>query len=129
MTRLHQLYKARCYVFNRNAFALTKFTEYFHANNYSLFERKKDNCTVCAVYEVGNVTKETFENHQKLKNDALKLKKNDKTTADGNSTFVITTDTESMLTAPHNDANVMFFSFEAKPPQFHVLRFKFTQCF
>ena len=46
MTRLHQLYKARCYAFNRNAFALTKFTEYFHPNNYSLFKRKKDNCNV-----------------------------------------------------------------------------------
>ena len=82
---------------------------YFHANNYSLFKRTKDNCNVCTAYEVGNVTKEIFGNHQKLKNDALKLQEIDKTTADRNSTFVITADTESLLTAPPDDANIMFF--------------------
>ena len=80
-----------------------------NANNYLLFKRKKDNCNICTAYKMGNTTEETFNNHQKLKEDGFKLKENDKASADGTFTFVITADTESLLTAPHNDANIMFF--------------------
>ena len=44
-----------------------------------------------------------------MKTDGFNRKEEDKESADGKTIFVITADTESLLTAPHNDANIMFF--------------------
>ena len=66
-------------------------------------------CNTCIAYQEGNVDEEKFLNHQKLKNEALDLKEHDKVSADNITKFVITADTESLLTAPSNDAGIMFF--------------------
>ena len=81
-----------------------KFTKH-----YSLFWRKKDRCNTCVGYDEGNVDANLFEAHQKRKDNGFELKEKDKQLTDGVSRFVITADTESLLTAPCNSANVMFF--------------------
>ena len=47
MTKLYEIYKARCIAFGRLPFSIYKFTEYFKDQNYSLFRRKKDRCNTC----------------------------------------------------------------------------------
>ena len=59
-------------------------------------------------YEERNISQLDFQKHQDLKNKGLALKQVDKDSADA-STFVITADTEALLTSPNNDANIMFF--------------------
>ena len=66
-------------------------------------------CNTCISHREGNITDEKFQAHQKLKTDALELKENDKLSADNVGKFVVTADTESLLTAPSNDAGIMFF--------------------
>ena len=66
-------------------------------------------CNTCVAHREGNVTEEQFLEHQKLKTDALNLKEQDKISADNIEKFVITADTESLLTAPSNDAGIMIF--------------------
>ena len=66
-------------------------------------------CNTCVGYDEGNVTQEVFNEHQKRKNEGFKLKDSDKAAADGKTTFVITADTEALLLAPYNFANIMFF--------------------
>ena len=109
MAKLYDIYKARCRALNRDSFGIKKFVTYFNDNNYSLFKRKKDNCNTCIGYEEGNVSQHDFDEHQALKTDGFNRKEEDKESADGKTIFVITADTESLLTAPHNDANIMFF--------------------
>ena len=52
ITKLHQVYKARCGAFGKRHFAITKFKEYFDNNNFSLFKRKKDMCNICITKNV-----------------------------------------------------------------------------
>ena len=66
-------------------------------------------CNTCVSYHVGNISQDDYNAHVKLKNDGLELKENDKTTANNMTTFVITADTESLLTAPHNASKMIFF--------------------
>ena len=42
MGKLHDAYKELCQERKRNSFSITKFSEYFNDNNFSLFRRKKD---------------------------------------------------------------------------------------
>ena len=60
-------------------------------------------------YHVGNISQDDYNAHIKLKNDGLELKENDKKTDNNMTTFAITADTESLLNAPHNESNMMFF--------------------
>ena len=107
---LHEIYQARCRAFGKQPFSITKFNEYLNDKNYSLFKRMKDLCNVCVGYEEGNVTTEEFDIHQAKKEETLNLKNRDKKSAANDSTkAVITADTESLVMAPLNDANIMFF--------------------
>ena len=45
MTKLYEIYKARCAALQRNAFSIFKFSEYFKDHNFSLFKRKKIGAT------------------------------------------------------------------------------------
>ena len=109
MTKLHEVYKARCEALNMNPFSIKKFTEYFKDNNFSLFKRKKDVCNKCMAYDEGNISVADFADHQKLRKDALDLKDLDKSKADNVSNMVITADTEALLLAPLSEASIMFF--------------------
>ena len=57
----------------------------------------------------GNVSQETFDEHQNKKNAGFQLKENDKLDADIITAVLLTADTESLLVAPLNYANAMFF--------------------
>ena len=109
MSRLHELYVTRCHILAKNNFSICKFTEYFKANNFSLFKRKKDRCNTCVGHEEGNVADDLWTEHQMRKNEGFALKEKDKEMADNNYVFVITADTEALLTVPRNNANIMFF--------------------
>ena len=109
MNKLHDVYAGRCRAFGNKHFSICKFTEYFKGNNFSLFKRKKDRCNTCVGNEEGNISDIVWNEHQKRKNEAFALKEEDKLLADNRSTFVITADTEALLTAPRNNANIMFF--------------------
>ena len=109
LRKLYEIYKSRCIALHSSQFSYWKFSEYFHENRFSIFKRKKDTCNTCVGYDEGNVTREVFNQHQKRKNEGFKLKDLDKAAADGKTTFVITADTEALLLAPYNRANVMFF--------------------
>ena len=58
---------------------------------------------------MGNISEPAFLEHQTRKNEGFALKEKDKASADNISKFVITSDTESLLLAPLNDADIMFF--------------------
>ena len=59
-------------------------------------------CNTCVSYHVGNISQDDYNAHIKLKNDGLELKEK-------YDNFVIPADTESLLTAPHNESNMMSF--------------------
>ena len=109
MNKLHDVYAGRCRAFRKNHFSICKFTEYFKENNFSLFKPNKDRCNTCVGNGEGNVSDTVWTEHQKRKNEAFALKEKDKLSADNRSTFVMTADTGALLTAPRNNANIMFF--------------------
>ena len=124
MNKLHDVYAGRCRAFGKNHFSICKFTEYFKENNFSLFKHKKDRCNTCVGNEEGNVSDTVWTEHQKRKNEAFALKEKDKLSADNRSTFVNTVDTEALLTAPRNNANIMFFHSRLNLHNFTFFDFK-----
>ena len=82
-------------------------------------ERKKDMCNTCISYEERNISKLDFQKHQELKNKGLALKQLDKDSAD--TTFVITVDTEALLTSTNNDPMHYVFSYTIKPTYLYIL--------
>ena len=109
MEKLHAVYKARCIAMGSIPFSIFKVTEYFKDHNYSLFQRKKDKCNTCVGYETGNVPPPVYYEHVIRKNKGFVLKEKDKEEANNKDKFVITADTEALLIAPLNNANIMFF--------------------
>ena len=66
------------------------------------------------AHDEGNIDDDVFASHQKLKNEGLDLKEQDKREADNVNTMVITADTEALLLAPLNDSGLMFFHSKLK---------------
>ena len=109
LIKLYDVYKARCQAFKKTAFSLSKFSDVFKGKSLSLYKRKKDKCNTCTGHDEGNVSNEAFLAHQKLKDEGFALKEKDKCSADSISKFVLTADTESLLQAPLNNSDIMFF--------------------
>ena len=109
LIKLYDVYKARCQAFKKTVFSLSKFSDVFKGKSLSLYKRKKDKCNTCTGHDEGNVSNEAFLAHQKLKDERFALKEKDKCSADSISKFVLTADTESLLQAPLNNSDIMFF--------------------
>ena len=108
MTKLHSVYEATCKAAGKHPFSIFKFTEFFKDNNYSIFKRKKDLCNTCVGYELGNISLDQYNEHIQMKEEGFTLKEEDKKKANNIDVIVVTADTEALLTAPFNDANIMF---------------------
>ena len=109
LIKLYDVYKARCQAFKKTAFSLSKFSDVFKGKSLSLYKRKKDKCNTCTGHDEGNISNEAVLVHQKLKDEGFALKEKDKCSADSISKFVLTADTESLLQAPLNNSDIMFF--------------------
>lgn len=108
--QLYTAYKQYCEEKNHSPFSSSKFFTYFEQQNMSIFTPKKDRCTRCYEYETGNSewTEEDFHNHLKYKDEALQEKENDKKNT-SDTTMVVTTDCEAVLSSPMNNSNKMYF--------------------
>ena len=92
----------------------------FHTGSFpSIFTRTDSQFSkekkICATHVLDTMKAmllgKYLTNARKERMKGFKLKDLDKAAADGKTTFVITADTEALLLAPYNRANVVFLSF------------------
>lgn len=117
MTHLYDTYKKHCHTKElkegkpEGSLILSRhsFDNSFHKKNLSIFQLKKDKCDVCASYEVGNDTEETYEVHIKLKNDARQEKESDKRKAKHKEVYAFISDVEAVKVAPFLKARALYY--------------------
>ena len=107
-TKLYELYKKRCSIYDKSLFSIFLFNNYFKETNYSLFKPHKDQCNTCIGKDSGNVLEEDYNKHYELKCAALNQKENDKINTDEN-TLVYCCDAKALWISPRNNSNAMYY--------------------
>lgn len=97
------------------------FSEIFHAENYSVFIPRKDQCDVCIGAKHGTIPAQDFERHRTLKKRAQEMKAHDKmASANDPQTSVWTMDLQAVLLSPKTDASCMFYKTKLQLHNFTV---------
>ncbi len=82
------------------------FEQIFHSKKMCIFHPKKDHCDVCFSYKQGNVSKENYDHHIVLKDQARAEKEKDKASEN---VKVLTVDVQSVLLCPLNNSSSMYY--------------------
>lgn len=86
------------------------FTDVFNGMNLSLFSPKKDQCDVCAMHSVGNLTDVAYSEHCQKKEKARSEKYKDKEDAISDQTkLVYTMDLEAVMLCPLLKASALYY--------------------
>ena len=80
----------------------------FDESKYSVFVPRKDQCDVCLGFKHGSVSKEEYEKHRKLKDQARDMKTKDKTEA-CNQVSAWTMDMQAVMVCPKSLASCMYY--------------------
>ena len=84
------------------------FTELSHKLKFSVFIPRKDQCDVCVGEKHGNVSKEEYDLHIKLKDEARDEKTKDKEAAN-DKIYVWTMDMQAVLLCPKSKASSLYY--------------------
>nr|CAI5837347.1 unnamed protein product [Callosobruchus analis] len=89
--------------------SLTQFKKFFIKMNIGLFQPKKDQCDLCCMHEVNNISEEKWLEHQQMKEDARREMKADTERAKlDKSLMVITMDLQAVLLCPLLKASAIY---------------------
>nr|CAI5827869.1 unnamed protein product [Callosobruchus analis] len=89
--------------------SLTQFKKFFIKLNIGLFQPKKDQCDLCCMHEVNNISEEKWLEHQQMKEDARREMKADTERAKlDKSLMVITMDLQAVLLCPLLKASAIY---------------------
>ncbi|VEN40009.1 unnamed protein product [Callosobruchus maculatus] len=89
--------------------SLTQFKKFFRQMNIGLFQPKKDQCDLCCMHEVNNISEEKWLEHQQMKEDARREMKADTERAKlDKSLMVITMDLQAVLLCPLLKASAIY---------------------
>lgn len=77
----------------------------FNCKNLGLFFSKKDQCEKCALFRVGNLSQDTYTEHQMKKKEASAEKNKDK----NEESFVFTVNLQSVLMAPKSNISSLYY--------------------
>ncbi|XP_054260924.1 uncharacterized protein LOC128985459 [Macrosteles quadrilineatus] len=89
--------------------SITLFMSVFERKNLSIYVPKKDQCDVCSSFKVGNISKETYDNHLKEKERARDEKERDKQRAIAEEIYCLTVDVEAVKLTPLTRASAMYY--------------------
>ena len=99
------------------------FTELFHKLNFSVFILRKDQCDVCVGEKHGNVSKEKYDLHIKLKDEARDEKTKDKEAAN-DKISVWTMDMQAVLLCPKSKASSLYYKTKLQVHNFTLYNLK-----
>ncbi|XP_063590497.1 uncharacterized protein LOC134767429 [Penaeus indicus] len=108
IANLHREYKEDAEKGGARAVEISYFTDKFHEENLSVFIPRKDRCDVCESFKYGNISKDEYDKHIELKDEARKEKALDKEAASA-SKSVWTMDLQAVLLCPKTMASTMYY--------------------
>lgn len=116
--KMYQLYEEECKKTNRRVCRFGVYRNIFCTQyNLSFHKPKKDQCTLCSVYEekkaqgdIAEKLEEDFQNHQNMKRLSRESKTLDKARAKTDKTFVASTfDLEAVLPTPYTRVGDVYY--------------------
>ena len=99
------------------------FTELLQKLNFSVFIPRKYQCDVCVGEKHGNVSKEEYDLHIKLKDEARDEKTKDKEAANDN-IYVWTMDMQAVLLCPKSKASSLYYKTKLQVHNFTLYNLK-----
>ncbi|XP_050295954.1 uncharacterized protein LOC126735891 isoform X2 [Anthonomus grandis grandis] len=107
---VYDVYVENCAEAKVKPLSLTQFKKKITQMNIGLFQPKKDQCDLCCLHEVNNLSEEKWLEHQQRKEDARKEMQEDTNKAKlDKSTLVITTDLQAVLLCPLLKASAIYY--------------------
>jgi hypothetical protein len=98
---VYREYASQCRLKNATIISRKTFSEVFQAMNLSLFSPKKDQCDICTMHSVGNLSDVDYNEHRQKKEKARQEKAKDKEEAINDPTkLVFTMDLEAVMLSP-----------------------------
>lgn len=123
IAHLHVEYKAAAETAGNRVVCLTKFSEIFHEENYSVFIPRKDQCDVCVSAKHGNIDDATHQAHILAKNQARAEKETDKHAASEEKS-VWTMDLQAVLLCPKTKASALYYKTKLQVHNFTLYNLK-----
>lgn len=108
IANLHREYKMNADKKGVRAFEVTFFSNRFHEETFSVFIPRKDRCDVCESFKYGNISKDEYDTHIKLKHEARNEKERDKESASV-SKSVWTMDLQAVLLCRKTKASTIYY--------------------
>lgn len=107
---VYDVYVENCSEAKIQPLSITKFKKHFTKMNIALFRPKKDQCDLCCMHEVNNLSEEEWLEHQQRKEDARREMQADTARAKlDNSLLVISMDLQAVLLCPLLKASAIYY--------------------
>ena len=110
MNSVFQEYRNKAGEDNVHQVSYPVFKKIFDESKYSVFVPRKDQCDVCLGFKHSSVSKEEYEKHRNLKDQARDMKTKDKTEAqENNQVSAWTMDMQAVMVCPKSLASCMYY--------------------